>query len=167
MQPRDENQPKQPDTPEADEAQPTPRTPATRWNYQSLVDQRIAQAAAEGLMDNLQGAGKPQRLDDDSLVPEESRAAYRLLKSSGFAPPWAEAHKDIEDEHTRLERWLAEANTRWPHADEAQRTRLRAEYRRKLEDLQRTILTYNLTVPPGVAHVRGLIMAAELRKLGA
>ncbi len=167
MQPRDESQPKQPDTPEQDEAKPAPRTPVNRWTYQSLIDRQIAQASAEGLMDNLPGTGKPQHLDDDALVPEESRAGYRLLKGSGFAPPWIEAQKDIEDERARLERWLAEANARWPHADEAQRARLRAEYRRKLDDMQRTILNYNLTVPPGVAHVRGLIMAAELRKLGA
>ncbi|GAB4199404.1 MAG: hypothetical protein OHK0022_19630 [Roseiflexaceae bacterium] len=167
MQPRDENQPEQPDTPDQDEARPSPRTPTTRWNYQSLVDQRIAQAAAEGHMDNLPGTGKPQRLDDDALVPEESRAGYRLLKSNGFAPPWAEAHKDIESERARLETWLAEANARWPRTNETQRTRLRAEYRRRLDDLQRTILTYNLTVPPGVAHMRGLVMAVELRKLGS
>ena len=53
----------------------------------SLVDLRIAEAAAKGEFDNLLGAGKPLELDDDSHVPEEERAAYRLLKNSGFVPP--------------------------------------------------------------------------------
>jgi hypothetical protein len=53
----------------------------------SLVDLRVAEAIAKGEFDNLPGAGKPLELDDDSHVPEEERAAYRLLKNSGFVPP--------------------------------------------------------------------------------
>jgi hypothetical protein len=52
----------------------------------SLIDQRIAEAQRNGEFDNLPGAGKPLDLDDDAHVPEEDRAAYRLLKNSGFVP---------------------------------------------------------------------------------
>lgn len=138
-----------------------------QYNYHGIIEQRISQAFSEGQFDNLPGTGRPQRLDDDALTPEEDRAGHRLLKASGFAPPWVEARNDIEAERARLAAWLAEANARWPHADKAGRERLRSEYRGKLEELQRSILTFNLTAPPGVAHLRGLVMPSELRKLGA
>ncbi len=52
-----------------------------------LVEQRIEAAIAAGELDNLPGAGKPLALDDDMLVPEELRVAYRILKNAGFIPP--------------------------------------------------------------------------------
>ena len=52
-----------------------------------IAEQRIAEAIENGDFDNLPGAGKPLELDDDSLVPEELRLAYRILKNAGFVPP--------------------------------------------------------------------------------
>lgn len=52
-----------------------------------LVEQRIEAAMAAGEFDHLPGAGKPLALDDDKLVPEELRVAYRILKNAGFLPP--------------------------------------------------------------------------------
>ena len=56
----------------------------------ALVEQRIAAAAARGEFDDLPGAGAPQALDDDLLVPEEVRVANRILKNAGFVPPAVE-----------------------------------------------------------------------------
>src|SRR3954464_686180 len=53
----------------------------------------------DGEFDGLPGAGKPLELDDDRLVPEESRVAYRLLKNAGFVPPELETRKEIADLH--------------------------------------------------------------------
>ena len=142
------------------------RTPVTAHNYHSLIEQRFAQAEADGLFDNLPGQGQPLKLDDDSLVPEEYRAGFRLLKGSGFAPPWIEARREIADERTKLDTWLARANERWPRLDDVARAATRAEYRRKLDDLHRLILTYNLTAPPAAGHFEGLRLREELRKLG-
>ena len=61
----------------------------------SLVEQRIREAQENGEFDDLPGAGAPLELDDDALVPEELRAAYRLLKNAGFLPPELEAHREI------------------------------------------------------------------------
>lgn len=74
------------DQPTGESAQPK-RTPVTRQNYQSLIDQRFAEAAAAGLFDNLPGQGQPQQLDDDALVTEEDRAAFRLLKAAASRRP--------------------------------------------------------------------------------
>ena len=51
-----------------------------------IAERRIAEAAANGELDNLPGAGKPLELDDDALVPEDLRMAHRILKNAGYAP---------------------------------------------------------------------------------
>jgi hypothetical protein len=90
-----------------------------------------------------------------------------MLKSSGFAPPWVEARREIDAERERLGQWLARTNQRWPYLAPEAQTRLRAEYRKKLDDLQRLIVNYNLTSPTGVDHIEGLRITEELVKLGA
>ena len=139
---------------------------AIRHNYESLIDQIMNKAQADGLMDNLPGQGQPLQLDDDALVPEEYRLGHRMLKASGFAPPWIEAQHDIERERAQLESWLQDANRRWPLLEVPARAALKVSYRRKLDDLQRMILNYNLAAPAGVPHIEGLRMADELYKLG-
>jgi len=61
----------------------------------ALVEQRIAAAAARGEFDDLPGAGAPQDLDDDLLVPEEVRVANRILKNAGFVPPAVEQLRSL------------------------------------------------------------------------
>lgn len=63
--------------------------------FDSLVEQRIAAARDAGELDNLPGAGKPLDLDDDRLVPEDVRVAYRILKNAGFVPPEVDARREI------------------------------------------------------------------------
>jgi hypothetical protein len=70
---------------------------------ESLVEQRIAEAQERGELDDLPGTGAPLELDDDRLVPEELRVAYRVLKNAGYVPPEVEVLRDIHD----LERALA------------------------------------------------------------
>jgi len=57
------------------------------FGLDALVERRIEAAIARGEFDSLPGAGKPLALDDDPLVPEELRVAYRLLKNAGYVPP--------------------------------------------------------------------------------
>ena len=52
-----------------------------------IAERKIAAAIANGELDNLPGAGQPLDLDDDALVPEDLRLAYRILKNAGIAPP--------------------------------------------------------------------------------
>jgi Domain of unknown function (DUF1992) len=60
-----------------------------------LVEQKILEAAARGEFDDLPGAGRPLDLDDDPLIPEDLRLAYRILKNAGFVPPEVETVKEI------------------------------------------------------------------------
>ena len=60
-----------------------------------LAEQKIAEAVSRGELDGLPGEGKPLDLDDDALVPEELRLAYRILKNAGFVPPEVETLNEI------------------------------------------------------------------------
>ena len=84
----------------------------------ALVEQRIAAAAARGEFDDLPGAGAPQNLEDEPLVPEEVRVANRILKNAGFVPPAVEQLRALRD----LESELAKTGD-----DKAERCRLRAK----------------------------------------
>lgn len=53
---------------------------------EQLIEQRIREAEQRGDFQNLPGAGAPLSLDDDALVPQDVRAAYRILKNAGFVP---------------------------------------------------------------------------------
>ena len=141
-----------------------PSTPP-RARHANLIDEIMAKAHADGLMDNLPGQGQPLKLDDDEMVPAEYRLGYRMLKSSGFAPPWIEARREIDEERARLAAWLEDARRRWPHVNASAHAALRVAYRRKLDDIQRMIVNFNLKAPPGVEHVEGLRMVDELGKL--
>lgn len=63
----------------------------------ALAEQQIRDAQARGEFEDLPGTGEPLALEDDSLVPEELRAAYRLLKNAGFVPPELEHCSEIRD----------------------------------------------------------------------
>ncbi len=67
-----------------------------------LVERRIAEAMDRGEFEDLPGAGKPLRLEDDCLVPEELRAGYRLLKNAGYLPEEIHLRREISDVETLL-----------------------------------------------------------------
>ncbi|WP_313656352.1 DUF1992 domain-containing protein [Pantoea sp.] len=64
------------------------------WLVDELAEQHIKAALEKGELSNLPGAGKPLQLDDDSHVPPELRAGYRLLKNAGFLPPELELRRE-------------------------------------------------------------------------
>lgn len=63
------------------------------WLLDQLAEQHIKAAQDKGELSHLPGEGKPLELDDDSHVPSELRAGYRLLKNSGFLPPELEIRR--------------------------------------------------------------------------
>ena len=52
-----------------------------------IAERKIAEAEREGALRDLPGAGPPLDLDDDLLIPEDLRMAYRILKNAGLTPP--------------------------------------------------------------------------------
>jgi hypothetical protein len=61
-----------------------------------LVEQRIKAAQEKGEFDNLPGHGQHIILDDTSMVPEELRVDYRILKNAGYLPAQMQLRKEIE-----------------------------------------------------------------------
>ena len=49
-----------------------------------IAERKIVEALERGELANLPGEGRPLELDDDALVPEDLRLAYRILKNAGF-----------------------------------------------------------------------------------
>lgn len=60
-----------------------------------MAERKIREAMERGEFANLPGAGKPLRLDDDSMIPEDLRLAYKILRNAGCIPPELELRKEI------------------------------------------------------------------------
>jgi hypothetical protein len=63
--------------------------------FEKIAERRIVEAIREGAFDDLPGAGKPLKLEDDSHLPEDLRIAYKILKNAGFVPPEVALQKEI------------------------------------------------------------------------
>lgn len=64
------------------------------WLLDQWAERHIIDAQRKGEFEDLRGAGEPLVLDDDSHVPAELRAGYRLLKNAGCLPPELEQRKE-------------------------------------------------------------------------
>lgn len=63
----------------------------------------MEEAVSRGDLDGLPGTGRPLDLEEDPLVPEDLRLAYRILKNAGYVPPEVEQIHEIGE----LERLVA------------------------------------------------------------
>lgn len=62
-----------------------------------LAEANIQKAIDAGALDGLAGSGRPLELDDDSMVPENLRAAYRVLRNSGYLPQEVAIYSEIRN----------------------------------------------------------------------
>ena len=65
-------------------------------SFQKIAEERILQAQRQGAFDNLSGAGRPLKLEDNSNIPEDLRMAYKILKNADCLPPELELKKEIK-----------------------------------------------------------------------
>jgi hypothetical protein len=65
--------------------------------FERLAEKRIKEAIRQGQFENLPGKGKPIVFEDDSMVPEDLRMAYKMLKNAGFIPPELQTEKEIKN----------------------------------------------------------------------
>jgi len=63
----------------------------------AIAERCILEAQARGEFTDLPGAGAPLALDDVALVPEELRAAYRILRNAGYLPPELATSREIRE----------------------------------------------------------------------
>jgi hypothetical protein len=64
--------------------------------FSKIIEERIRKAQKKGQFDNLEGAGKPLKLDEDSHIAEDLRLAYKILKNADCLPPEIELKKEIQ-----------------------------------------------------------------------
>ena len=86
------------------------------FEFERIAEQRILDAIARGELDNLPGAGAPLELDDDALVPQEMRLAFRVLRNAGYVPEEVRLRREISD---------LESIIRHPAGDPAERRALK------------------------------------------
>ena len=60
-----------------------------------IAEKKIQEAMERGEFENLEGMGAPLVYEDDSMIPEDLRMAYKILKNAGYVPPEVQARKDI------------------------------------------------------------------------
>ena len=94
-----------------------------------LVEQRLEEAVSRGELSNLPGEGRPLELDEDRLVPEELRAAYRILRNAGFVPPEVQAFSEISQLENLVNEQCADAAMRSKAARKLALLRTRIENR--------------------------------------
>jgi Domain of unknown function (DUF1992) len=66
-------------------------------SLEKIIDEKIAEAMANGEFDNLPGKGKPLDLDGYFATPEHLRMGYSILKGAEIIPEEMELLKQIED----------------------------------------------------------------------
>lgn len=90
------------------------------WLLDQMAERAIDRARERGELDDLPNRGRPLQLDDDSMVPPELRAAYRLLRNAGYLPEEVRLRREIHD----AEQLLREARTEEERAEAGPRLRL-------------------------------------------
>ena len=129
------------------------------------VDEIIRRAMEAGEFANLPGQGKPLRLDDDRHTPSDLRMAHKLLKDNDLAPDWIleqRALNDLRDKLAAKVRRDVQAQKLRTQSFDGER--IREAYSEAAGRLNKRILSYNLKVPPGVAHMAFFDVEREARR---
>jgi DnaJ family protein C protein 28 len=128
--------------------------------FHDYIEEIIQEAMERGEFDNLEGMGKPLNLDENPYEGDKA-AGYRLLKNNNYAPPEIELLKEIRRERSRMEQRLERLCARGnalrkrsvpPFESEKRAYNVALEkaitdYDAHLREMNRKILTLNLSVP--------------------
>lgn len=60
-----------------------------------IAEARISESMRKGEFDNLAGKGEKIVFADESMIPEDLRMAYKILKNAGYVPEELTAEKEI------------------------------------------------------------------------
>ncbi|HLA00266.1 MAG TPA: DnaJ family domain-containing protein [Thermodesulfovibrionales bacterium] len=63
--------------------------------FARIAERRIREAMENGEFDNLEGMGKPITFEDETMIPEDLRMVYRILKNAGCIPPEVELRNEV------------------------------------------------------------------------
>ena len=138
-------------------------------DWKSITDEIIQAAIEAWKFSNLPGEGKPLKLDDDTHTPEHLRLAHKLMRDNDIAPDWIIEGQDLEAIRKMLLKTLRRAGRTYRNNQDstyaetdwfrAQRIFIETALR-----YNRKVLSYNLKVPPGIAHRAPLDTEREIRR---
>lgn len=101
--------------------------------FEQLAEQKIEEAIANGLFDDLKGKGVKLDMDAWLATPEHLRMSHSMLKIHGYVPPEVEMMQEI----FRLEKQIeAEENDRELRALEIRLTYKKTELAMAMERLK-------------------------------
>ena len=63
--------------------------------FARIAERRILEAIENGEFNNLEGMGKPLTFADETMISEDLRMAYRILKNAGCIPPELELRNEV------------------------------------------------------------------------
>ncbi|MFK3961577.1 DnaJ family domain-containing protein [Guptibacillus hwajinpoensis] len=110
-----------------------------------VAEDKIKTALKNGDFDDLPGIGKRQNLEDLSMIPEDLRIAYKVLKNSGYLPEEVDLKNELlsleklleycEDdrEKERLKQRISEKQLRYNKLYQERRFLLTKEYQPKVQ----------------------------------
>lgn len=124
----------------------------------ALIDEQIQDAMRKGEFNDLPGAGKPLKLEDDAHTPEHLRMAHKLLRNNDLAPDWMVQGRELDALRDKL---VADAR-RLAHA--RSESAALAALHEAAKRYNRQVLSYNLKVPRGVVHKRHFDVEQERAK---
>jgi hypothetical protein len=61
-----------------------------------IAERKISEAIQQGQLNIESWRNKPLPMTSDSMIPEELRMAYKVLKNGGYLPPEIETKKEIQ-----------------------------------------------------------------------
>ena len=148
-----------------------------------VAERKITEAMEEGKFDDLPGKGKPIIFEDDPMTPPHLRMANKVLRNAGVLPDWMQVQKDLYRERqeigghrARLGRENAKkqatlANLPPYHAAvkqfEAWYAKSRADYLRRVKDVNTLILKLSMMAPSTVQPPRPYKVETEMERFDA
>jgi DnaJ family protein C protein 28 len=124
-----------------------------------VAERQIKEAMDAGEFDNLPGMGQPLDLDESPFETVQQRVVNRILKNSGAVPEWIQTEKDLRREIEGLgpcrERGLRAVRfARNAASRERVASRLRGDYRDRLDLINRLIFKLNYIAPASVPRTQ-------------
>lgn len=144
-------------------------------NQPEVADGKIRDARDQGLFDDLADKERPLNLSPSFLVNPKYATAYRILKTSGFAPEWIELdkaiRKDLKERRLLLASQLLAAgrtsadfatDLHARHDLEAAFQPTASRYRECAQTINKKIELFNLMVPVVLLQKHKIRISADL-----
>ena len=138
-------------------------------DWKSITDEIIQDAMEAGKFSNLPGEGKPLKLDDDIHTPEHLRLAHKLMRDNDIAPDWIIDGQELEALREAMLKTLRRAGNAYRNHQDTARAetdwfRAQRIFVETALRYNRKVLSYNLKVPPGIAHRAAINTEREIAR---